>query len=67
MTCSTVCVAPPQEQFVGRSGRNLAVYDPMKAWPVMSLTRVESTALSWPFDRWITGGILPFGGAGRVM
>jgi hypothetical protein len=67
MTCSTVCMGAMQGQLVGRSGRNLAVYDPMKAWPVMSLTRVEKTALSCPFDPCITGRILPFGGVGRAM
>jgi hypothetical protein len=40
----------PQGQLVGKSGQNLAVYEPIMVCPVRRGMRVEKTARSEPFE-----------------
>jgi hypothetical protein len=48
VTCTTVWRGAPQGPLVGRSGRNLAVHEPIKVWPVMRRMGVEKIARSEP-------------------
>jgi hypothetical protein len=50
MVWSTVWRGAPHGQPVGRSGRKRAVYEPIKAWPVMKRISVEKTARSEPLE-----------------
>jgi hypothetical protein len=66
MTYSTVWSGAPQGHPMGRSGLNLAVYEPMKAWVVISRISVQKAAQLPFLAPRMRGGNLPVGGWGKA-